>query len=257
MRATRPSAGCTVSGQTAVVRHEPFGSMKILKPSPYRGSVEKPDLSRLYRETQVRFAALVAGLDAAALATQVPACPGWSVQDVVAHELAVTEDALAGRLTGPPTEEQTAAQVTRFAGHDIGDMLAAWSVTAPQFGELVAAFEVWPAVIDIASHEQDIRGALGRPGARDAEVVRIGADVMLSVLAPPVPVRVAVEGAEFRVGPDQGAELRLATTRFEALRWRLGRRSRAQMAAFDWSGDPGPVLDHLAMFGPTAADIIE
>jgi hypothetical protein len=29
------------------------------------------------------------------------------------------------------------------------------------------------------------------------------------------------------------------------------------MAAFDWSGDPGPVLDHLAMFGPTAADIIE
>ena len=51
-------------------------------------------------------------------------------------------------------------------------MLAAWALTAPQFGELVAAFEVWPAVIDVASHEQDIRGAVGQPGARDTEVIR-------------------------------------------------------------------------------------
>ena len=162
----------------------------------------KPDLSALYQDTQSRLAALVAGLDARALATPVPACPGWTVQDVVAHELAVTEDALAGRLTGPPDEEQTAAQVARFRGHDIADMLASWAVTAPQFAELAAAFEVWPAVIDIVSHEQDIRGAIGRPGARDTEAVRVCADVLITYLAPPVPVRVTVENTEFRVGPD-------------------------------------------------------
>jgi hypothetical protein len=37
----------------------------------------------------------------------------------------------------------------------------------------------------------------------------------------------------------------------------MGRRSRAQLAALDWSGDPSPVLDHLTFFGPSAADIIE
>jgi uncharacterized protein (TIGR03083 family) len=211
----------------------------------------------LYRDTQARLTALITELDAAALATPVPACPGWSVQDVVAHALATTEDALAGRLTGPPDDDQTAAQVARFCGHDIGDMLAAWAQTTPRFSDVVGAFQIWPAVIDIASHEQDIRSALGRPGARDSEVVRLCGGAVLSSLAPPVPMRVRVEDAEFRVGPGEGDELGLVTTRFEALRWRMGRRSRAQMAAFDWSGDPAPVLDHLTVFGPPPHDIIE
>ena len=217
----------------------------------------KPDLARLYQDTQARLAALAAGLDAVALATPVPACPGWSVRDVVAHELATSEDALAGRLTGPPSDEQTAAQVARFAGHDMADMLATWAQTTPQFAGIIAAFDVWPAVIDVVSHEQDIRGAIGQPGERDSEVVRIAAGAVLSVLSPPVRMRVTVEDAEFLVGPDEGPELGLATTRFEALRWRLGRRSRAQMAALQWSGDPAPVLGHLAIFGPATADLVE
>ena len=204
------------------------------------GSTTKPDLSRLYQDTHARLAALVGGLDEAELAAQVPACPGWSVQDVVAHLLAVTEDALAGRLTGPPSEEVTAAQVARFRGRGIRGMLATWTVTAPQFGELLAAFDVWPGVIDIASHEQDIRGAVGRPGARDTEVVRQCAGAVIEYLAPPVPLRVTVEDAQFRVGPEDGAELGLTTCRFEALRWRMGRRSRTQMAALGWSGRSGP-----------------
>jgi len=34
---------------------------------------------------------------------------------------------------------------------------------------------------------------------------------------------------------------------------RLYRTARA----LDWSGDPAPVLDHLAVFGPAPRDIIE
>jgi uncharacterized protein (TIGR03083 family) len=217
----------------------------------------KPDLSSLYLDTYARLAALVAGLDVTALGTAVPACPGWSVHDVVAHEVAITEDALAGRLTGPPSEADTAAQVARFSGRDMAGMLATWAQTAPRFAEVVAAFEVWPAVIDIASHEQDIRGALGRPGARDNQVIRLATDELIGGLDPPVPIRVSVEDAEFRVGPADGPELGLATCRFEAFRWRMGRRSRAQLAALDWTGDPAPVLDHLTVFGPSPADIIE
>jgi hypothetical protein len=72
-----------------------------------------------------------------------------------------------------------------------------------------------------------------------------------------VPLRVTVEDAEYRCGPAHGAELRLRTTRFESLRWRTGRRSNRQIMAMDWSDDPAPVLHHLCMFGPAAADLIE
>ena len=62
---------------------------------------------------------------------------------------------------------------------------------------------------------------------------------------------------EYRIGPDGDTEIGLHTSRFEVLRWRTGRRSRAQLAAMDWSADPAPVLEHLYLFGPADADIIE
>jgi len=220
-------------------------------------AVDAADLARMYRETRERLTALVAGLDEVELGTPVPACPGWSVADVIGHLAAIPEDALAGRLTGPPSEEETAAQVNRFRGRPMTQTLAGWTDLAPRFEEVVAAFKVWPAVIDVASHEQDIRGAVGQPGARDTEVIREMSGWLLTRLSPPVRLRVAVEGTRIRVGPDGEPVLGLTTTWYEAFRWRMGRRSRDQLAALDWSGDPGPVLDHLVIFGPARADIIE
>jgi uncharacterized protein (TIGR03083 family) len=216
-----------------------------------------PDLARLYRETRERLTSLVSGLDETALAAPVPACPRWLVQDVVAHLAAVVEDALAGRLTGPPSEDETAIQVARYKGRPMTQTLAGWTAGAPRFEEIISAFDVPPAVIDVASHEQDIRGALGLPGARDNEAIRQMSGWLLERLRTPVPVCVTVEDAEFQAGPEGEPVLRLATTRFEAFRWRMGRRSRDQLAALDWSGDPAPVLDHLVVFGPAETDIIE
>jgi uncharacterized protein (TIGR03083 family) len=227
--------------------------------------VQAADLPWLYRDTRERLTALVAALDDAALATPVPACPGWLVADVVAHLAAVVEDALAGRLTGPPSEEQTAEQVARYKGRPMTRTLSGWTAGGPQFEEIIGAFNVPQAVIDVASHEQDIRGALGLPGARDTEAVRQMGGWLLERLRTPVPLRVTVEDAEFLAGPSgDGAgrgrdepALGLTTTRYEAFRWRMGRRSRDQLAALDWSGDPAPVLDHLVVFGPARTEIIE
>ena len=223
-------------------------------------STAGPDLARLYAGTRDRVLTLVTGLSETGQAAPVPACPGWSVRDVLAHLAAIAGDASTGLLAGPPDDAETAVQVARFAGRDLAQILAAWEAAAPAFGQLIASARLWPAVIDVASHEHDIRGALGVPGARDSEAVTECASRLLRWLRPAVPLRVIVEDGEWQVGPDNtGLQpcLTLTTTRFEAFRWRMGRRSRAQLAALDWSGDPAPVLGQLTVFGPAATDVIE
>ncbi len=73
----------------------------------------------------------------------------------------------------------------------------------------------------------------------------------------PVGIRVVWHDGEGHMGPDNGPQLVVHSSRFETVRWRLGRRSRAQLARLDWSADPAPVLDHLCVFGPAQTDIIE
>jgi len=230
---------------------------------PMSTDAAEVSLGGLYLDTHDRLVVLLGELDSAELDRPVPACPGWSVFDVVAHLTAVAQDILAGRLTSPPTDQETAAQVARFRGRPFDQLLAEWDTKAGPLAEMVSAARAWPAVSDIAAHEQDIRAATDRPGARDSDVVRLCSARLVTGLRPPVPVRVTVEDAEFFAGPDgplDGADtevLALRTTRFEAFRWRLGRRSRGQLVALDWSSDPAAVIDHLAIFGPSPIDIIE
>lgn len=217
------------------------------------------DLAKLYRITRERLSDLVLGLDSSELAGPVPACPGWSVSDVMYHLLAVVEDVMAGRLTKPPTDAETAGQVARHRGTPVTAVVENWAELAPRFEELIGSAVVWPAVLDVATHEQDIRGALGRTGARDTEVVRVGAERLVAMMQPSVPVRVVCEDFEARVGPEnlERPELVLRTTRFETFRWRLGRRSRSQVQELVWSGNPAPVIDELFIFGPSPTDILE
>lgn len=216
-----------------------------------------PDLPGLYRETRGVVADLASDLDADQLAAPVPTCPGWSVADVLRHLTAVAEDVVAGRLTGPPSDAEAAAGVMRFADRSVDQVLAHWAEVAPALEERLAVPAAWPAVVDVLAHQHDIRGAVGRPGARDSQAVVVTADRLLGFLRPPLPLAVHLEDAEVRLGPDGVDPLVLRTSRFEAFRWRLGRRSRSQLAAMDWSADPGPVLDALCIFGPSPVDIIE
>jgi uncharacterized protein (TIGR03083 family) len=214
-------------------------------------------LAGLYQDTRARIFALTTGLDDAAWMTSVAACPRWSVRDVIAHLTAVAQDWSRAQLAGAPNDEETAAQIARFDGYDAAEILAAWTDAAAELDRLADTAGMEPPLGDIVVHEHDIRAAVGRPGARDSAAVWYVADWLLRDLRTPVPLHVTVEDARYRSGPDERAEIQLRTTYFEALRWRTGRRSRAQLAAMDWSGDPTPVLDHLYMFGPADADVVE
>jgi uncharacterized protein (TIGR03083 family) len=218
--------------------------------------VDAPEISRLYQEARQRITALVTG-DDAAWTVQLAACPGWSVRDVVAHLVAVAQDWASGRLAGPPTDAETAAQIARFDGCGKAAILTAWTEAATQLDHLAETAALNAPLGDITAHEHDVRGAIGQPGARDSAAVWHSTDQLLANLHTPVPLRVTVEDGQYRSGPRDLAEIVLRTSRFEALRWRTGRRSRAQLAAMDWSDDPAPVLDHLYIFGPADADVVE
>ena len=212
---------------------------------------------RLYHETKDRITGLMTAADDAVLSTAVAACPGWSVRDVVAHMAGVAEDWVSGRLAGAPTDEETAAQIARFDGADMVEVVAAWTAAAAKLNDMAETDGVEPPIGDVICHEHDLRAALDVPGARDSAALWYSSDRLLKILESPVPLHVEVEDGQYSLGFDGRAEIRLCTTRFEALRWRTGRRSRAQLAAMDWSGDPSPVLDHLYLFGPADADVIE
>ena len=93
----------------------------------------------------------------------MPACPEWSVHDLVAHMTGVPDDALNGRLDRVATDPWTAAQVERARDMSVLELVARWSEQGPVF----EGFPLPPeAVVDITTHEQDLRGALDCPGAR-------------------------------------------------------------------------------------------
>jgi len=190
----------------------------------------------------------------------VPACPGWRVRDVLAHLVGGPEDAAAGRLDGIPTDEQTAAQVDRHRTETPIELLDTWRDMCPLVADAITKAKIWPAAFDAVTHEQDLRGALGQPGARDDESVEDFARMSVRGLDAPVPLvfdlgteRIAAGGTSLS---DEHA-LTLTTTAFEVFRLRLGRRSRRQVEAMAWSADPVSVLAHLFVFGPSPLDIIE
>lgn len=221
------------------------------------GPMPTPEIATIYLDAHHRIDALVRGLDDAEVSAPVPACPGWSVGDVVRHLAASVSWAAEGRLRGLPTDEDTAAQVAELADVPVPEVLDRWALGAPGFAELLAGADIWPGAIDVVTHEHDIRHAVDRPGARDVDGVRRLADQLLAWWSPSRAVEVVLPDRSVRVGADGGDVLRWRTDHFEVLRARLGRRSRAQLSALDWSDDPGPVLDELAVFPPASVDIAE
>lgn len=217
------------------------------------------DLSGIYRRSRLRLTELAASLDDPK-AIVVPACPGWSAHDVLSHLVAVGEDVLAGRLTGPPTDEETTEQVHRRAAASTVQVLQDWEKVGPRVEEVLSQVPVWPLAVDALSHEHDVRGGAGLPGHRDDPDVTTVAAALLGRFRVPAPLTVRCGEQTFDCADAdaaQGPELELVTDPFEAFRFRMGRRSRRQLTAMCWRGDPSPVLEQLTVFGPSPEDIIE
>jgi uncharacterized protein (TIGR03083 family) len=216
-----------------------------------------PTVAPAYAALRARVTDLVAGAlaaDRTAAERAVPACPEWRVRDVVGHLAGACEDVLAGRLDGVASEAWTEAQVSRHAEDDVTDLLRTWNTAAAELEEIVPQFPPAPAaqwVFDAVTHEQDLRGALGMPGARDSDAVGIGVTFLLHAFGgfveraglPSVGVR--TEARSWAVGPEP-AEVCFEVSEFELLRALAGRRTAEEVRALAVAGEPEPFLAFFA-----------
>lgn len=220
------------------------------------------DTTTAYRETRERMTALFRGLPKSEADRPVPACPAWTVQQLVSHTVGVSVDILADNLTDAGSDPWTEAQVAARQDRSLAELADEWDETGPQV-EAASADGALPAqaVFDQVTHEHDLRDAIGRPGARDHEAVPIGLTfveaawpfVMGSYDIPPL--RIVTGGADMVVGDDP--EVTLHLTPFEALRALTGRRSVAQIGAYDWGVDPAPWMPAFTWgpFTPAPVDL--
>lgn len=194
------------------------------------------NLGALYAAARVRVTELVANVDDT---LPVPATPGWTVHDVVAHIRGIVEDGLAGNMDGAPGEQWTAAQVARGAAKTTAELLSEWTEQAPTFEQFLSSPDgamVGNAVVDVHTHEADLRHALGLAAIAPPEFL----DWVMQRFDPGFTEAVAAAGL---------APVTVRATPFEWFRGRLGRRTEAEVGAYDWSGDPAPYLDIWFVFG--------
>ncbi|MGH2788480.1 MAG: maleylpyruvate isomerase family mycothiol-dependent enzyme [Actinomycetota bacterium] len=241
------------------------------------------ELGSVYEGVRGRIGELVASLDEAAAARPVPACPTWSVQDVIAHAMGICADIVNGNIEGAATEPWTQAQVEARREWKLGDVLAEWDDVGPKIAGMLDGFSGRYAnqiIADLTVHEHDIRGALNEPGHRDSDGVAIGTEFLVTMMihmgavvsgAGPLEIRAGdktwIVGTgepatgdrdswrEFVAVGESASPLEKAivgsvsTSQFELFRATTGRRSAAQICGFDWTVDPDPFLPIFG-YGP-------
>ncbi len=218
------------------------------------------DTCQAYRAVRERMIELATSADPT---TSVPACPQWTVRELVAHVTGVAADVVAGRTDGAGSEAWVDAQVTTRADRTLEEIVGEWTVVGPQVDEICAALGDGLAqlVFDAVSHEHDLRHALGCPGGRDGAL-----DIALRWVSEAWAGQ-PVDGGALRLvaGPHavtRGAgspEATVTLEPFDALRALSGRRSPDQLCAYEWAGDPEPWMGAFTWgpFTPPALPIVE
>lgn len=212
------------------------------------------DAGAAYRLICERVDSLVRGRDGIAELT-VPACPGWTIRQVVAHLAGVGQDIVSLNLEKKGTGPWADAQVARLRGHSINDLLDLWGQSLDSVSANLAFASdagVCQLVFDTLTHEHDIRGALSEPGPRADDLAykaalgfmtTMGDQFIRQAELPALRLTTPTIGS-VQLGDPHTARghVALSISDFEALRAFGGRRSVAQLLALPWDGNPTNLL---------------
>lgn len=172
----------------------------------------------------------------------VPACPEWTVTDLVTHLLEVAGN-VAARLGSPAVTAQP-----RHLGADLG--MEEWdrvSLVLEPLVELGGPRSAGRMVMDAFTHLLDLQAALDVPADPGHPAYRSTLDLLAggfsaSVRAHDLPaLRIESPTTSWTTGDGPVVRTLRAGTH-DLHRSLAGRRSHAEIAALGWDGPPGPWL---------------
>ncbi|MBO1753628.1 maleylpyruvate isomerase family mycothiol-dependent enzyme [Allobranchiibius sp. CTAmp26] len=216
------------------------------------------DAVQEWKDAQGRVIELVEGLATDAAETTVPACPDWSVRDLLSHMIGLDADVLAGDEPDDHNETWTARQVDQRRGHDIATLIAEWRSITDPLASWMQEHSTRP-LGDVVIHEQDLRAALDAPGARDTDGLRALRDRMADGFdarvrdagAPTIELR----SPDWKFVAGEGAPtVRMEASDFDLTRALMSRRSADQLRAWTTVGNIEEHLDLFAGLGPLPHD---
>lgn len=242
------------------------------------------DVAEIYSVTRKELASFVSGLTKEELERPVPATPGWSIRDVIAHLTGNVERASQGDFptnffgamgSAPAVAELndwTDRQVAERRKRDLQDVLDEWEHATAAVVPMIRGDVPWPGQViffaghalltDLAVHQQDIYGALGLVKDRDEGPVRIGfssyvGGAHLRIKSADRPSLRFLTEAKEKVAGDGDPAATVRAPRFELFRALSGRRSPDQVRAYEWDGDPEPFLDLFYPYGVREDALVE
>ncbi|MFM8648465.1 MAG: maleylpyruvate isomerase family mycothiol-dependent enzyme [Actinomycetota bacterium] len=201
-------------------------------------------LAAEYRNARERMQRIAADLGDDQTALVVGACPEWSVKDLFAHVTGIAVDLGSGNSPKGDTQAWVDRQVDERRARSLASVVDEWSSAAPAFEAMIEAAPgpLWGLTYDTVVHEHDLRAAVGRPGDRDAEGVRVAAELGLNLVKADLAkaglpaVGISFGGRDYVVGAGE-PELTWSGSAFECLRLLGSRRTVDEMRAAGFVGD--------------------
>ena len=232
-----------------------------------------------YEDGLRRLVALVDGLSDRDLRTRVPACPLWSVHDLVAHLCGVAEDSTNGSFfdgaaqawadpeLAAQREAWTAGQVEARRDLDRHQLVAELErcgqalVRAMRRGDTattdVPAWMLGAPVTDLAAHLGDLYEALALPHETETLIVRygfasfrawLGERIAASGLAPLRLADPADTASAWVLGGEGEPAASLEAERYQLFRAISGRRRLEDVRSWSWRGDSSAYLPVISPY---------
>jgi uncharacterized protein (TIGR03083 family) len=202
-------------------------------------------------DAQARVIELVGGLDEPAAERRVPACPDWTVRDLLSHMVGLGVDVLAGDEPDDHNSAWTQRQVGERRDRAVADLVSEWEGISERMRNYFRDQSTRP-LGDLVIHEQDLRGALGVSGGQDTAGLAAIRDRMLRRFSartsglPPI----ALVGDRWRWESAEGAPaVVVRAPDFELARALMARRSASQLRGWTVSGDVDAYLPAFATLG--------
>lgn len=220
------------------------------------------EMLQAYLDGAARLIAVAREAGEARADTIVPASPAWTVRNVVAHLTSVASISVNRLGWGDDVQATIDREVADRADSTVDQITKEWEELLDPLASMFAGHPSGPLVVDVVTHEHDVRAALGpeyqdhSAGLQEALSAMVGWVRYLELVGEPglllkTPTSQALFG-----GPGIGCEVELPSD-WELFRLLGVRRSEEQLMAYPATGNKSLLLAVTSRYPLPVAPLID